>query len=723
MKYEFPTNHGLSDRTVAELVFRIGNSPCFTDAQYAALEIGLGRGESMLVVSPTSTGKTQIGVWAIAMGLESGGNAVYLVTHRALAKQKFVEFKNKFEALLGGSTAHVVLATGDGIVDGDGEGGVNPLEARLLIATYEKYLAMLSTSGMPSHLENTVIICDEMQLLGDASRGRSVEVLLTLLRSAGWRQFVGLSAVLQRADSEAIADWLNIRPVIESRREKDLVFEYWSSQGIESVNTSLPSETDHNPLPRGLVVTTENVVRHIVSNEANALPIIVFCMRKDDVYGLSRRELEFRIRQNGALPAFDLGDIPDTEAKRFLSEALPQKIAIHSTDLTDEERRVVEEGLARGVVDIVYATTTLSAGVHFPLATALFHRWKRYDPARRIRLPIDDSEFHNMAGRVGRMGTDHLSGRVIFFPDEGAPPETYRRYLDVDDVAAIQGRIAPDAFEQIVLQLIASGLCRTREEIQGLVCSSFSGNRAKVNSAEDFTRWPGSLDSNVDLLIGSGLVAEMADRSLRATPFGSAVARSGMRPVSARVLLEYYSAQGEYIASLMSRPLKGGSLQEFAFLNIAAAFSSPVFCPTMGYQPVRYLPWPLKDLSFDVSEHAEHLLEPNWAVERQYTNAAAIAVNWINGATLSELEALHSSLRAGMLLDMHRNLNWVLHGVASILMAITDSRTPDPLRPPVLRGNDVLRRALRKLPRSIGRLRARIQYGLPDEILWMVSLN
>jgi helicase len=62
--------------------------------------------------------------------------------------------------------------------------------------------------GNPSDMTSTTIVCDEIQLVGDGIG--EVEVLLTLLKNAGWKQFVGLSAVLQPKDAGDLASWLNV---------------------------------------------------------------------------------------------------------------------------------------------------------------------------------------------------------------------------------------------------------------------------------------------------------------------------------------------------------------------------------------------------------------------------------------------------------------------------------------------------------------------------------
>ena len=441
------------------------------------------------------------------------------------------------------------------------------------------------------------------------------------------------------------------------------------------------------------------------------------------VYDLADAEYDYRVEHDGSRQAIEFGDLPSTAAIGFLAKALPHRVAIHCADMTDDERRIVESNLEGGGVDVVFATSTLSAGVHFPLGTAVFHKWKRWDSEQQTHLAIDPSEFHNMAGRVGRMGTNHISGRVLFFPDAGHPPGTYRRLLDPDDMPMMEGRIAPDVFDQLALQLIASTLCQSFEGLVELVCTSFSGQRTKAQSAERFAEWPEGLRTALDTLVAAGLVVEIGDGTLLSTPVGKSVASSGLRPVTAGVFIDHFSQRGQVLADLITYPVQHADLEKFAFLVFAAVFASPAFRPTRGMPPSRFLPWPLEHVIYDASPYAEDLLEPNWFADPISTSSANAVVRWINGAKLSELEAMHSNLRAGMLLEMHRNLNWVLQGVESLLAAATDPRTPEPLRPASLRGQPSLLSSLRKLPRTIGRLRSRIQSGLPDDVLWMVSLN
>ncbi|HBQ6947478.1 TPA: hypothetical protein L8O72_005170, partial [Klebsiella pneumoniae] len=72
-------------------------------------------------------------------------NAVFLVTHRALARQKFEDFKKQLlKDFLDDDPTALALATGDVIEDAIGNPVPTPLNTRLMVATYEKYLGILS---------------------------------------------------------------------------------------------------------------------------------------------------------------------------------------------------------------------------------------------------------------------------------------------------------------------------------------------------------------------------------------------------------------------------------------------------------------------------------------------------------------------------------------------------------------------------------------------------
>ncbi|UUQ64503.1 DEAD/DEAH box helicase [Pseudomonas fuscovaginae UPB0736] len=724
MRDTFPKGHGLSTSVADGLVYRSEGAVSLSDVQYLALESGVAQGQSMLVVSPTSTGKTQIGLWAIAEGLLAGNKTVYLVTHRALAKQKFEDFKSLLlNRYLGGDDASMVIATGDYVEDASGQYSAAPLSAPVVIATYEKYLALLSASGVPKSMQNTVVVCDEIQLLGDENRGQNVEVLLTLMKNAGWRQFVGLSAVLKNKDAQDLANWLSVKLILEQKREKHLRYECWIGDQIYSVSSANPDviESDKR-LPIGVKAETISALTYLLTQKNPPLPIIVFCMKKQDTYDLAEAFVSSYHKGKQGQLSLEFETLPETSANNMLAKILDLRVASHNADLTDDERGVVERYLSENKLDVVFATSTLAAGVNFPLGAAVFASWQRWDGQQRQYVAIESAEFHNMSGRVGRMGFGHAEGRVIYF-GTGQPRALATSYLSIGQMPEIKARISPTRFGQLSLQLISSGLCNNRAELEGLICTTFSALREEDNNLTAFKSWPSKIAAALSDLIDAGFVAETFDGELTTTPVGRAVGFSGLLPETGMFLLNFISKKSANLAGLIGQLDSPDQKSRLEMLVFSACLSSPEFRPRNGVKPTRLLPYQLKDIFYDAQHLADDLMEPRWQVDPMPTNAAWLCQKWTSGVEIRAIELEVNSLSAGAVTEMNRNLSWVLQGLAGIAMSASDKRVPSVLRPPQLRIDDASLSAISKLTRYIRRLAYRVQEGLPDDILWMTGVS
>jgi helicase len=507
VKHVLPPNHGLSDAVltnVALLPRDDAGDPSLTDVQFDALSAGVACGHSMLCVSPTSTGKTLIGVWSVLTWLEGRHDrrAVYLVTHRALARQKFEDMLALLcDSLFAGDPSCIVLATGDLVQDGAGAVPIAPLDAPLLVATYEKYLGMVAASGVRGDMTHCTVVCDEIQILGDETRGRSVEVLLTLLRRAGWGQLIGLSAVLDPVDASALANWLDVALVTSAVREKHLIYECRSASFVYTFDTGQPS-LGVQTRARGIAdaIAIADIVRELIALPRNR-PVVVFCMTVARVYELAAelaglRNVSLALTQP-LLPGFD----EDTSAARELSLFMTKKVAFHTAALRDGERRLVEEAIAERRVNVVVATSTLAAGVNFPLGAVVFDKWVRYDSKRKIHLALPESEFQNMAGRAGRMGMGSEVGRVVFVADGNAFQQRPAMvYLQPDRVSRLEPRLDAKAFEQVALQLLSAGLCGTEGEVYDFLLSTFSAHRELNTNRAGLDHWRRSVSDAVTAL-------------------------------------------------------------------------------------------------------------------------------------------------------------------------------------------------------------------------------
>jgi helicase len=495
VKTSLPLSSGLSSDLIADpkVIFQEDGVPSLTDVQWKALDIGIGRGESVLALAPTSTGKTQIGIWALAAWItadKARHRGIYLVTHRSLANQKFEEFHRILaNPLFGGAVEAMVLATGDRQVDASGVPVNEPLRASLLVATYEKYLGLLCAGGIPSALGDTCIVADEIQILGDKSRGVNVETLLTLIRQAEPGQFVGLSAVLTAQDGQALADWLEVQLLRVPHREKHLLYECRTTTRRLTFNTETAnSEIHEEPCAPGMATELQPLICECLDSNGGK-PVVVFCMRKQDVYDGCQAYCQSKGYDltNASLLAGLSADTPEAD---LLSATIPRRVAIHCADLIENDRLRVEEAIKNGEIDLVFATSTLAAGVNFPLGTVIFYSWRRWNFERRLNEPISTSEFHNMAGRCGRLGAEHESGHVIFLAsDRYQDQAVVRDFLNSDHLDSLESQISPDHFTPLVLQLAASHVASTEQEALAFLKATFGASRELQVNAAGLDHW------------------------------------------------------------------------------------------------------------------------------------------------------------------------------------------------------------------------------------------
>ena len=176
-------------------------------AQEKAIQKGLLNNKNLLVCTPTASGKTLIAELAgIKNILECKGKCIYIVPLKALASEKFKDFKARYENFI-----RIALSIGD--LD-----SADPYLAEydLIICTAEK-LDSLIRHHTPWLNSIATVIVDEIHLMNDVSRGPTVEILITILRKLLKNmQLIGLSATI--GNPEELAEWLDANLVIDNWR-------------------------------------------------------------------------------------------------------------------------------------------------------------------------------------------------------------------------------------------------------------------------------------------------------------------------------------------------------------------------------------------------------------------------------------------------------------------------------------------------------------------------
>ncbi len=180
-------------------------------AQEKSINAGLLDYKNLLVCTPTASGKTLVAELAIMNAITKGvGKAVYIVPLKALATEKYKDFKKKYEHL-----AKITVSIGD-------RDSADPYLSRydLIITTSEK-LDSLIRHKAPWLKEVKVVVVDEIHLINDAGRGPTVEILITLLRKLLRNiQIIGLSATI--GNPKEFASWLDAELVEDKWRPVEL---------------------------------------------------------------------------------------------------------------------------------------------------------------------------------------------------------------------------------------------------------------------------------------------------------------------------------------------------------------------------------------------------------------------------------------------------------------------------------------------------------------------
>ena len=181
--------------------------PC----QAKALKKGLLEGKNLLVCTPTASGKTLVAEFAALKSISEGkGKAIYIVPLKALANEKYKDFKKRY-----GNIAKIALSIGD--LD-----SADPYLAEydLIIATSEKMDSLIRHHA-PWLSSIAAVIIDEVHLMNDPGRGPTVEILITILRQLLKKvQIIALSATI--GNPEELAEWLDANLVIDSWRPVEL---------------------------------------------------------------------------------------------------------------------------------------------------------------------------------------------------------------------------------------------------------------------------------------------------------------------------------------------------------------------------------------------------------------------------------------------------------------------------------------------------------------------
>ncbi|BBL79469.1 peptidase C14 [Rubrobacter xylanophilus] len=494
-------------------------------------------GRSLLVVAPTSSGKTFIGEMAAAKAIVDGRKAVFLLPFKALTNEKYEDFSALYGGRLG---LRVVRCTGDHSDDTE-----NFVRGRYDIAllTYEMFLGLSLAS--PSLLNKIgLVVLDEAQFIADPERGIGVELLLTNLLAARERgvepQLVALSAVI--GDVNRFDSWLGCEtlltrerpiPLIEGVLDRSGAFQYVGLDGAEYVEQLLSS---YEIVQRGKKPSSQDVIVPLVRKLVeDGEQVLVFRNQRGSAVGCAI----YLANELGLPPASDvLEQLPEHDpstSSASLRQALEGGTAFHNSNLTREERVAVEQAFRdpEGTIRVVAATTTVAAGVNTPANTVIIVETFFYGDERR---DFTVAEYKNMAGRAGRLGLTEQGRSVLLANNAFERENLFRRYVK-GEPEPIRSSFSPSDIETWILRLLAQVDRVPRSEVVRLLANTYGGYLGSIQDPGWHDWAQGRLAKLLEKMEALGLVEE-EEGQLRLSLLGRACGSSRLSFGSAMKLVD-----------------------------------------------------------------------------------------------------------------------------------------------------------------------------------------
>ena len=396
-------------------------------------------GESVIVSAPTGAGKTLIAEFAIYRALAAQRRVVYTTPLKALSNQKFADFVRQY------GSEFVGILTGDVKVNST---------APVLVMTTEILRNLLYTEK-PEDIASVVL--DECHYLGDEGRGTVWEEII--INCPATIQLVALSATVSNV--REIASWITqvhrpIHATYHPVRPVPLQYLLCHQDG-EIVTLEAPRRRSHlapeprsrggrrRPRDRGGALHGQGRRRpaspsRIIPQlqERRWLPAIYFIFSRSGCERALRRFLE----DGGSLLEPDrraevdeavaniLRDypsiMPETEVNSLLLEGLRRGAGLHHAGILPALKRLVEGLFERGLVKVVFATETMSLGIHMPAKSVVIQGIRKRTDVGFRQLSLN--ELTQMAGRAGRRGIDP-EGKCLVALDAPEAEDEVRQLL------------------------------------------------------------------------------------------------------------------------------------------------------------------------------------------------------------------------------------------------------------------------------------------------------
>ncbi|XP_065212353.1 helicase POLQ-like [Planococcus citri] len=396
---------GLSDN-VRALILKYKGIEKLYEWQEKCLNLPAVKKRQNLVYSlPTSGGKTLVAeILMLKELILHKNNVIFVLPFVALAQEK-VHSLSPFALDLEFYVEEYI----------GGKGVYPPKKHRkrsVYVCTTEKAAGLIESLLETNRLDEVgMLVIDEVHLIGDASRGPVLEMMLSKLMYVSKNMhIIAMSATVGNLNE--ISRFLNaqlynhdFRPVelIEYMKYENKVFrvERNSEKGCNIVQDRVLVE-NYTPEMKKIDPAFLGLLVHEVIPDDSCL---VFCSTKKLcssfailICRISMRPLrEIKVQEKKALLE-TMQEENQGNVDEILKKTIPYGVAFHHSGLTNAERKLLEEAFISGTISCICCTSTLAAGVNLPAKRVIIS--SPYVGMDFLKL----STYKQMSGRAGRTG-------------------------------------------------------------------------------------------------------------------------------------------------------------------------------------------------------------------------------------------------------------------------------------------------------------------------------
>ncbi len=655
--------------------------------QEEAIRVGALEGKTLVLASPTASGKTLTAeLCALKHVMERSGIVLYLTPLRALANEKFQEFK-KYGSIRkpDGKRISVGISTGDFDSSDSWLGRYD-----IIVTTNEKADSLLRHRSKWMD-EISLVVSDEVHLINDSERGPTLEVVLArLLQINPHIQVLALSATIKNV--EELADWLKARYVTTEWRPvklKEGVLLHREIQFRDGGAVKIDKLTGNPAL---------NLALHITRTGGQAL---IFASTRKSAVSLAKKaagELDNLLSKPNKRSLNLLGErLLATGERTRISEQLSQLVkhgtAFHHAGLGGRHRRLLEDAFREGKIKILTATPTLAFGVNLPARMVIIYDYRRYEIGYGY-YPITVLEYKQMAGRAGRPKYDKVGEAILIAKTDDEQDYLMESYV-LSEPERIWSKLAVERIlRPHVLSTIAAQYAYTEQGVYDFFAQTFYAYQYDPKAIR-------TVIAKTMKFLADEKMIDLSSKTVRATNFGHRVSDLYIDPISAVLIRDALHAQAPVVT-------------ELSFLHAIA------HTPDL-YPKLRPYSSEIDELALFVEQHKdEFMFDPPSELDDQFdleeflgeAKLALVLQSWIEEVTEDQMIEKFR-VQPGDLYRLIDSAKWLLHAFRELAGLFKQKNMASQLNVLIERCSKGVKVELLPLVRleGVGRVRARVLFN------------